>query len=234
MAQIIKRKFAWSYDDNRDCWGWRPMWNEWGEPGVGMTVAHDILEHRLRDDDSIEHELRAFGAMAYVRGRSSYWGFARPGTDYPKIAENTAYELARLVRRQREELGRAFLLPRRYPHTPIHDEAMLEDMVECAENRFDEEGLTEPMSPDERTAILAWLREGYRWAREFYRPFFPNDAEGLAHLFMQVEQLVEKHTDKVVKDDHGGVELHVQVDLFKRTVDAFRRYEDGFETRSVA
>lgn len=46
--------------------------NETFDPGVGMTVAHDCLEH-VDGDDSLPSEFMAFGAMYYVRGLGDYF-----------------------------------------------------------------------------------------------------------------------------------------------------------------
>lgn len=50
--------------------GWQPEHHPTFDPGHGYVVAHDVLEHNPKDPDSIQTELMAIGAGAYVKGEN--------------------------------------------------------------------------------------------------------------------------------------------------------------------
>ena len=53
-------------------------------PGQGLTVAHDCIEHFKGDDGSCDKEFMAFGAMLWIRGDNGRLTNYASGWDYSK------------------------------------------------------------------------------------------------------------------------------------------------------
>lgn len=62
MSFIAKDRFGYRRE-----MGWLPEHHPTFDPGHGYVVAHDVLEHNPKDPDSIQTELMAIGAGAYVK-----------------------------------------------------------------------------------------------------------------------------------------------------------------------
>lgn len=71
--------------------GWRPDF----DPAHGLQTAHDLLEH-LDEDDDLDGEVRAFGAMIWVRAQTNWWG-TRVWDGCSNPADNVAVELYQFV-----------------------------------------------------------------------------------------------------------------------------------------
>lgn len=220
-------KLIWADNFNGIHWrspmdtGWmlasapQPFW-----PGGGMTIAHDIFEHKPNPDGSLREELMAFGATAWIRGEGGYAPWVRNGRDW---SYNVGSELADFI--SYAEQDSEYLPPedstRRTKPTPM-DEQFLKGIQQAAEYYSDEivtdevdEWLERDGAPEEHprqrfldsytTPMLNLLRDGYRWAARRYKAIGPR---ATTYLFEKVEQEVDRHSEDWVVD-YGEMKVYV-------------------------
>lgn len=65
--------FVYKEHEDHGFWGLAAKFMEGAEPGVGMTCAHDIVEHFPTVPLDNEGELLALGALLYGRGQGGYF-----------------------------------------------------------------------------------------------------------------------------------------------------------------
>lgn len=71
------RTFTWDRDESTGEYGWIPEWLNGVESPYAMRgegTAHDTLEHEAHESDgNLENEVRALGAVYFVRGESGWF-----------------------------------------------------------------------------------------------------------------------------------------------------------------
>jgi hypothetical protein len=70
---MIRKVFVWKNSERFGNFGWVPATQPTFDPNLGLGVAHDTLEHGLRDLPDLTAEVVAFGAMVNVRGIGGYF-----------------------------------------------------------------------------------------------------------------------------------------------------------------
>lgn len=196
--------------------GLRPLAVPDADPLVGMTVAHDMLEHFPGDDGGVEAELMALGASFWLRCESGY-NDSR-STVKRDQAENIAADFVELY----NHINDGFSLNDPGNVEPIEDEYADEGLRRCARMGVDEtkqemtyqdeedelpEELVEFCSDESVRRITGWLRKGYRKATERYEG---HDAYTLAESVFRV---IEERLDNWLKVAEEGTEIEVTVDL---------------------
>jgi hypothetical protein len=75
--------------------GWMPNWVKDAaiDPGQGITVSHDILEHIVDDIGGAEGELMALGALLWIRGESG-WFYNQMRMAYRSVTDILGSDIA--------------------------------------------------------------------------------------------------------------------------------------------
>jgi hypothetical protein len=180
-------------------------------PGSGMTVAHDLLEHKLHPKYGIEEELMAFGAMLFIRGQGGY--FAQHGRKYTTWAENTCDELAEMLSNYRNAIA-----PCRSWRLDDYIEGEIGDVLHRTKRSLADEfpEAREVITDASFAHMVNWLRRGFRWAENRYRI----GAANTCYLFMQVQQEVDRCNPN---HEYG---IRITVDLDHYDVDLVKFYDD--------
>lgn len=200
------RTFEWREDTEFGDWGWIPKGFPHFNAGQPMTIAHDVLEHQDRDDGSLAHELRAFGAMIHVRGEGGW--FARRESLHDDWISNADFDLAEHMRKYRHHEGQEARMWQPPPTRALADQDIedqirraLERAVDLANREF---GDNEPYELGPTTDMMrGWMRIGYRNALRRYAGHSPYT---LADAFRELMARVGKHMQGDI-----GEELHVRV-----------------------
>jgi hypothetical protein len=91
---VIVRKFIYGNDREYGTNGFKPTWIENANAGDGLSCAHDVMEHGLREPNAGVGELMAMGACIYTRGVPGWFECERPNAYY-KPPEQIASTIAR-------------------------------------------------------------------------------------------------------------------------------------------
>lgn len=172
---MIVRSFIFENNDETGDDGWRPSWLAGADPINGMGLAHDMLEHRLRDDGSVNHELIAFGATWWIRSLSGWFSYNRPYTSaeyqlyasFPNVFEQVVWGDDKL-----RDPGPTRALDCDLTETAFVEIA--EKGIQCVIDEYSEsfeqaaEFGDEILPADASSWIVGWLRTGYRWADRRY------------------------------------------------------------------
>ena len=156
-------------------------------PGDGSVIAHDILEHPVFNDDSVEHELMALGATVLTRNFGDYWVAKRGIRHEPvSLGIDIGDELLTIdgfIRR----------CPKRYRMLNKYSDE--QDWLEQAAIR----GCKEFEDKDLQLEVFMWLLHGYHTARKRFKDASPSM---LLETYFGIENAVDdflkyaaEHTD---------------------------------------
>ena len=174
---MVQHVFKFDRWDETDTLGFKPTWIPDADPGVGMTVAHDALEHCPGiTDNPVADEMIAFGHMLHIRADYNWWAnYANSWNTDP--AENMAGDLAEMLSRMAWET-QPDICPAPRPVRALRTE-WAEDIIvkslDLARKEFAENLTDDPDWRDDlHTATLLsrmgdWMRIGYGIARRRYQ-----------------------------------------------------------------
>ncbi|AKC04823.1 hypothetical protein YH30_81 [Pseudomonas phage YH30] len=137
------------------------------DPGDAMTVVHDSFEH-IDSTEGLEAELRAFGAMWWLRGETDWW-CRFPRMD-PRPEQVMYYDIATFIRENDfliDNVGKRFKLG-------VDEENFLDVLRKLVEDALerDSQYLDKPVAKkviqEAASTAMDWLRVGYRAARRKY------------------------------------------------------------------
>lgn len=156
-----------------------------------MGVAHDVIEHRVRDSGSIEDELLALGACLLVRGQGGYWAnsFSCPGY-------HIGSDIGEMLGLQYGGVDDGIADPGRTLPLSSDVEAWISKAITQTQRliRDDSKSHLDDDVLDFCIRARGWLRRGYRRAQHRYQGISPFV---LTHLF----QTIEKQADRFLADD---------------------------------
>lgn len=171
------------------------------EPGTGLTLAHDILEHVASHPDPYVDEFMALGAMVAVRVEQGYHN----GYRYMEmgVLANEVYTLVQSMYWQGETLTEPATLPQGHD---LWEEVL--SLTEKGINDFlgeeDDENVTIPENLAEN--ITAWVIEGYENCLQHYEG---QDLYSICHLFKKIAE----QCDKWLKEAEIGYEATLTLDF---------------------
>lgn len=184
--------------------GWALKSKPHFEPLVGMTVAHDIMEHFPRDNGTLAAEWQAFGAMLRIRHEGNWW--AGQGGRYTEFGDQTYVDLFDHYRK----VCWKELSVDEAPRTVKLEDDLEEQLAKMVAN-FRRELSNEC---DKRTYnvdnfcknLVSWMRIGYRKACKRYQDI---PAWKLCEMFSEIAD----KADKLLKEDiFEGAEMVVEMD----------------------
>jgi len=154
------------------------------EPGTGLTLAHDILEHVASHPDPYVDEFMALGAMVAVRVEQGY----RYSSRYLKMEDlaNEVYTLVQSMYWQGETLTEPTTLPQGHDlwqEVLSHTEEGINNFLE----EEDDENIIIPENLAEN--ITAWVIEGYENCLQHYGG---HNLYGICHLFKDIAEQCDK------------------------------------------
>lgn len=225
---MIEHRFVWAPRMESGSMGWRILSQPTFTPASPRLVAHDIIEHGPNDDGSLEDEIRAIGAVAFVRLAS---GAIYADSDCD-VGSLPLPELAAsfFVLVMHNAMGDGVRLDLKEPPTsePLdaltygagRDEVLRQGLALAAQ-QLPRYAIPEDCSKAQRDALcsedsqrrmLGWARLGYKEAFARYL----GDPQLGAYLYNEVKS-------KVAKISYGrgvreGDELHVTVSPATREV----------------
>lgn len=178
--------FEWGEDEEYGNEGWKPM-QEGFNVVSDFGMAHDILEHSPSDTGTLADEIRAFGAMLFIRGESYWWANQRAGRGFADNAADEIYEFMKKLERRELELDTPPVTkPITYSHFPEEELAeTLAQIKKCAlsDKEFSDDWLTQAQVTHYFKIFKHWMRIGYRNA---IKRFGTDNADEVAWLFTEV------------------------------------------------
>jgi hypothetical protein len=222
-------KFEWKEDEEFGGEGWIPTRFPNFNASSGLGVAHDTLEHFANDDESLAAEMRALGAMIYLRGEGGYFVNRNSRTPEANIGADIAHFLEELSNGDHSDYG-DFPTPPRTCSLNDNANEMLEvglkegKKVFIIEMAFQDD--SERYSNHDVDLWLdkmrGWMRIGYRKAVKRYHHNCPYET---AYLFERIQKEVDARHKRA---DLGEI-LTVRVDPrnldFKMSQD-YPQYQD--------
>lgn len=148
------------------------------EPTAALGAAHDIMEHNVRTEKGTLHEeIKAFGAMLWVRGDGQYWHSPQ------HACQNLYSELENFLLNSVEDM---LALPEPPKYREIRDADSVypcaESVIREIETRFAHESTAVTLRAvafdmsisdedllDVRRKIRGWMRVGFLEARRRYK-----------------------------------------------------------------
>lgn len=207
---MIRKTFLWGFDEEHGTYGWIPTWFKHANAGEGLTVAHDALEHVAREQ-YLEGELQAFGAMYFIRGKSSWWANYIPYANKLDPVEIMGGAFG-LIFQEFIWGNQTLLAPKRrtYRLNCPTDEEMIQAIVDrgwrsIVDEHGDSERLDEILSTENRRRTVDWLRIGFRKAE---RRYGADNYYRIADLFHQIMT----EADARARLASEGDKLHVLID----------------------
>lgn len=179
---MISQTFV--YDEHRDAdlFGWRPKAHPEFDPGDGMLVAHDLMEHFAHHAGDLVGELKALGAYWFVRIESGVlYDQYRGGRSREEVFAGV---LSGALQDSFQAEGNYYLYA---VPSPGYSRKLAVDRYDTADDSFVEAvGLACALLPgnmdvedtdtielltsrQQKAAILGWVRMGYRAAYQRYR-----------------------------------------------------------------
>lgn len=184
---------------------------EFAEAGAAMTCCHDIMEHFPGDEGNAEGELMALGASFYTRGESYHFIRASFNCDPAWHMQAEWYNILDYLLDNGDVLS--WELKNKKLKTQKLDDERAEDWIQWSaemmvtydniEEAHEQIGVEKWMVPIIKHNIIAYMRKGYRKARDRYQG---QDTYDLAYVFHSMEQEMEKKAKHMEK---GFDELHV-------------------------
>lgn len=221
------RKFVWGEDKEFGGEGWIPEGMPDFNAGVGMTMAHDVLEHFSADDASIEAEFMAFGSTLYIRAEGSYWANTNSYIVDPAhhmSSDATRFIMDTLYRGQCiRSPGRTITLETVDGYeSELVIKAFRENCLQQFRNGYDTQERYEHRRGFRQALenAIGWMRRGYRKARRRWMPHSPYE---MTSFFIQTE----KQLDKLANHGEYGDTLVVTVDPKKLKVNT--RIKGGYD-----
>lgn len=221
-GKIIKAQFVCETHEDFGDLGLRPAWMANADPLGGMAVAHDMLEHCVGDDGSVEAELMALGAIYWLRGES---GWAASQIRYTSHGFDAADSLSSdFIDLYRHVAHEGFTLTDPGTVEPIEcedtDEQLRRIAIKGMAATREEESYSMDEDDEEAEELSLWcceqsidrahnwLRKGYRNATERYDGV---DAYSLAEcVFSEIEKRVSTWLQNSAEE---GMYLEVEIDL---------------------
>lgn len=209
---MITRRFKWAEDKEHGGEGWIPDFIPNANAARGFALVHDALEHGDKEKGTYECEMKAMGAMIYVRLLGGW--FYRTMSRYSG-EENIAFDISRMLcdigwHRDLKEAPRT-----RVVGYDIGEE--LEEIIRCVKkdwrnNEYDSLD-TERLLLNIKRAI-GWMRLGFVQAKRRFHNAPPYQMES---LFEDIKQKVEGMVGE------WGAELVIKVNPKNLS---FRAYTD--------
>lgn len=215
----IVRDFIFETDPDLGVTGLRPTWLV--EASATPSIAHDILEHRLKESGSaVTSEFQAIGALLALRIEHGAFFTGQP----------PAQQLANVIFEMLLELGNGKVLDPAPASRPLGQvDSWAEDLIQTAipvaldmalrqatADDFSANGLHEltELQHHRCNDIAAWLRRGYRHSR---RRFKHSDRYTIANrLFKDIDRASEAFvTEECLQD---GDEVRVCINLRQGTI----------------
>lgn len=200
---MIRTTFEWREDEELGGYGWIPK----GKPNFnacdGRGIAHDSMEHFANEEETMDAEMRAFGAILRGRGEGG-WFFQG---HVPNIAYHLGSDIAGFLRDMRygewklTDPGKTYALK-----GDMEDEiqAGIKNALKTANDEADSED--NPFVRDQTTDwMIGWMRRGYRMA---HRRWHGADACELSWLY---DSIAKEH-DEQFKGGEEGDQLIVTID----------------------
>ncbi len=222
---MFKREFEWGEDEEYGWWGWIPKGFPEFNAGKGMLVAHDVLEHFTDDSGTLEAEIRALGAMVFIRGEGGY--FWNKGSIHGP-GKNLGADLAKFYDELSDGMHSCydeFSMPPRTCRLDTEGDYIIEEALEEAKKLFRLEqeynrndnpiDLKEPKEWERK--MRGWLRIGYRKAVKRYCKAEPY---ACSELFRHIEMAV----DNIYADFSQGDILTIKVNPKMLTFKALITY----------
>jgi hypothetical protein len=203
-----KRIFNWTLSQEYGEYGWlEDNAPDTFEPARARVLAHDILEHLpcFNRYTGWANELLALGAMIFIRGEPGYfcqnkiwekrWEI-HLGADLSMMLERLTYD---------KDVKIPYLKANRLDNE-------LEEYLDIAINTAIEHAAEVTKLPIDRNIIKAYLRKGYRKARQVYKQGWL-----ACELFRRIEQQAEQLSK------HAGEwqQLHVELCIKRFTVNMY-------------
>ena len=232
------RKFRWTDGSDNDMGldGWNPIWIPAsaqfspGDSKFPVSMLHDMLEHTIKEDGSLASEMRALGAMTWMRGETGF-DFCPYQRHFPNILANEIYDV--LERAWDTDLDQVLVKPPRtlaLRNQNATEEIFQEirkylawngrvcDHREALEN---EEGSPRfAIESSELDHALDWIRIGYRAA---IKRFGAQKQYSMCSIFQEGVRQLSK-----VRDGEVGQILTVKIDMRRHEVRAWTAY--GWES----
>jgi hypothetical protein len=209
----MRRTFKLKRHDDYGTIGLAPTFTADGmqDPLVGMTTAHDILEHGRND----KTEWQGLGGSVYVRGEGY---FNRKGSRY-SAAENLASDFIQCCHDYQGDVADPG------PTRALDDdeaEEIIQEAVNkgCAlvrsELRDNDDELARKFATDEnKRRMIGWMRKGYRAARRRWQ----GAGQGmLEETFCAIEEAVDRFLKHEDCEAYEGATVIVQFDPRRATV----------------
>ena len=201
---MIEKRFVWAPNMGAGSMGWRMLGQPTFTPASPRLVAHDIIEHGPHDNGSLEDELRAVGAVVFVRLTS---GAIFTDSDYdggPMPLPELAASFFKLVMHNAMCDGVRLDLIEPPGNEPLDaatygtgQDEVLQQGVTLAAQQLPNYAIPDGCSKAQRDALcskdsqrrmLGWARLGYR---EAYARYFGDPQLG-AYLYHEVKTKVAK------------------------------------------
>lgn len=181
---MIRRVFQCAKNEDYGFLGWRPVDMPNADPLMGMTVAHDLMEHFRGDNGGVEAEFMALGAALYIRGEGGFFSESR----YTP-AESVAADVPDLMRHIVHEGFSLNPAPHRTRAT--EETEPCDAVLQAVEFENGDDGIADEWARSKWNA-LDWLRIGYRKAKRRYAGIDPWD---LTYIFRQIAEAADRHLE---------------------------------------
>ncbi|WJY90804.1 hypothetical protein phiPA13_26 [Pseudomonas phage phiPA1-3] len=157
------------------------------EPGDPLTVVHDSFEH-IDSTEGLEAELRAFGAMWWLRGETAWWS-RFPGSE-PRPEQVMYYDIAKFIIENDffiDNVGKRFKLEDEEEEFLTLLRKLVEEAIE-REVQYLYKPVARKVIQEAASTAMDWLRVGYRAARRKYPDNFAV-SDLMYDIYMRVRQL---------------------------------------------
>lgn len=213
---------------------------EFADPTDGVGAAHDIMEHaRNQKGCEVEGELRAIGALIYVRG---YNYFLFKGTWTRSLPEILRYELSNIIsylQQNADALSRDWwkrVRPETPQSKPFRDMDLELNILQIATRMVSNTDIQEYIYEYEdaphhtrylQKNIAGLLREGYRQAARRYNNY---DRGLMSEVFLELEKDLDKALE-FGKMENVNRDIQVVVNFSSKNPEDYvvrlNKYEDG-------
>ena len=193
-------------------------------PSSGVTIAHDILEHRRGDKGTCEEELMALGASLYVRGIGGFW----KGNPGEVIADDILNEVGLNYGAISNGIQSHREIQLKDKEVEGWISAMNKEIEKTmsVENWWDQWGRDEPNTEQVREyldLVPDWLRAGFLGAQKRYAKSSLD-----SHTLARMSRSIADQSDKLLRHAELGFRMRVRVDLQTAYVDCSIVYPKGY------
>lgn len=181
----IRREFQWVTSSEHDLGpGWRDVKTHEFDPARTFGIAHDVLEH-FDQSGTIEEEARAFGAILWGRGQSSWWATNNPHASRYSFGEVMGDECM-------ESMARAGVikpvgaLPLDFPEYEDEIDSLLRNAKRALEGYAESYSYDTSRANEDLRNFANWVRIGFRraerrWGRWMTHHQFMDLFDGIAN-----------------------------------------------------